>query len=222
VLADEINRATPKSQAALLESMQERSVSIAGQTYHLARPFLVMATQNPIEQEGTYPLPEAQLDRFFFKVIVPYANRGEMNDIVKRTTRNVEAKVDRILDGDYILQAQKLARRIIIAPHVQDYAIRLVLATHPGGPHANPRLKRYIRVGVSPRAAQAIVCGAKVLALIDGRYAVAFRDLLEVARPALRHRIGRSFEAEADGVSADAIIDEIINHVPREAGSAHG
>jgi MoxR-like ATPase len=216
ILADEVNRATPKSQSALLEAMQERSVSIGGETHELARPFLVMATQNPIEQEGTYQLPEAQLDRFFFKIVVPYTTRKEMNDIVGRTTKDAESAVKPILDGPHILQAQRLGRRIVVAPHVQDYAIRLVLATHPGSAHGDGKVDRYLAAGVSPRGAQAIICAAKIRALVDGRYAVAFRDILEVARPALRHRIMRSFEAEADGVSTDDIIERLIAFVPRE------
>jgi MoxR-like ATPase len=217
LLADEINRATPKSQSALLEAMQERSVSIAGHTHHLDRPFLVMATQNPIEQEGTYALPEAQLDRFFFKILVPYTTRSEMNEIVDRTTADVEAVVKPIMDGAYILQAQQLARRIVIASHVQDFVVRLVLATHPGSPHTDPATARYIGIGVSPRGAQAIICAAKVRALVDGRYAVAYRDVCDVAHAALRHRVLRSFEAEADGVTSDDIISRLLEHVPREA-----
>jgi MoxR-like ATPase len=216
VLADEINRATPKSQSALLEAMQERSVTIAGETRELSRPFFVLATQNPIEQEGTFPLPEAQLDRFFFKVVVPYVNRGEMNDILRRTTSNLESVLEPIMDGDYIMQAQRLARRIVIAPHVQDYAIRLVLATHHGSPQSNPWLDRYIRIGVSPRGAQALVCGAKVRALLAGRYAAAFKDIKSVAHPALRHRLIRSFEAEADGITTDDIVTRLLDSVPHE------
>ncbi|MDY7108227.1 MAG: MoxR family ATPase [Planctomycetota bacterium] len=216
ILADEVNRATPKSQSALLEAMQERSVSIGGETRELVRPFLVMATQNPIEQEGTYQLPEAQLDRFFFKIAVPYTTRKEMNDIVGRTTTDVESVVEPILDGPYILEAQRLGRRIVVAPHVRDFAIRLVLATHPTSPHSDEKVDRYIAVGVSPRGVQAIICAAKIRALVDGRYAVAFRDIIDVARPALRHRIMPSFEAEADGVSTDDVIGRLIEHVPRE------
>jgi MoxR-like ATPase len=215
ILADEINRATPKSQSALLEAMQERSVSIGGETRDLERPFLVMATQNPIEQEGTYQLPEAQLDRFFFKIAVPFTTRGEMNEIVSRTTADVESVVEPILDGAYILQAQRLARRIVVAPHVQDFAVRLILSTHPKGEHADPKLERYISVGVSPRGAQAIMCAAKVRALVDGRYAVGFKDLAEVALPALRHRLARSFEAQADGVTTDDIIEQLLEYVPK-------
>ncbi len=216
LLADEVNRATPKSQSALLEVMQERTVTVDGQTYRLDAPFFVMATQNPIEQEGTFPLPEAQLDRFFFKVIVPYTTRVEMNEIVDRTTANVEATVDPILDAETIIRAQRLARRIVVAPHVQSFAVRLTLSTHPGSPFADPKTDRYIAVGVSPRGAQALICAAKVMALIDGRYAIAFRDVETAAAPAFRHRTIRSFEAEADGVPTDAIIERLLEFVPRE------
>ncbi len=215
VLADEINRATPKSQAALLEAMQERSVTVGGQTRALQHPFFVLATQNPIEQEGTYPLPEAQLDRFLFKILVPYANRAEMNDIVGRTTSDAESAPEPVMDGDTIRRAQLVAQRIVIAPHVQDYAIRLVLATHPGNA-GDEKLDRYIRVGVSPRGAQAVVRAAKVRALLAGRYAAAFKDVQAAAYPGLRHRIVRSFEAQADGVSPDDIISRIIEITPRE------
>ncbi len=216
LLADEINRASPKSQSALLEAMQERSVTIGGKTRLLTAPFFVLATQNPIEQEGTYPLPEAQLDRFFFKVIVPYASRNEMNKILTQTTGEIEARVEPVMDGPYIIKAQQLARRIVIAPHVQDYSIRFILATHPGGPHSDPTLNKYIRVGASPRGAQALVCAAKVRALLSGRYAVAFKDLELSVRPALRHRLIRSFEAQADGVTTDDIIERLLDFVPHE------
>ena len=220
LLADEINRATPKSQSALLEAMQERSVTVAGTTRQLERPFLVLATQNPIEQEGTYPLPEAQLDRFFFKIAVPFVNRTELNKIIARTTAGIVSTVKPIMDGAYILKAQQLARRIVVAPHVQDYTIRLILATHPGtGAGAGDDTDRYVRVGVSPRGAQALICAAKVRALLAGRYAVAFKDIDSVARPALRHRIIRSFEAEAEGVTTDDIIERLLETVPRDVDS---
>jgi MoxR-like ATPase len=218
VLADEINRATPKSQSALLEAMQERSVTIGGHTHKLDQPFFVMATQNPIEQEGTYPLPEAQLDRFLFKIIVPYATHTEMNTIVASTTKTGEAQVRTLIDGPYILKAQQLARRIVVAPHVQDYAIRLVLATHvENEDHSDPKTNKYIRIGVSPRGAQALITGAKVKALIDGRYAAGFKDVIATAPSALRHRIMRSFEAEAEGVTTDDIVQRLIEFVPHEA-----
>ncbi len=216
LLADEINRATPKSQAALLEAMQERSVTVAGETRELVRPFLVLATQNPIEQEGTYPLPEAQLDRFFFKIAVPFVTRKELNTVLTRTTSGPDSEVGAIMDGPYIIKAQQLARRIVVAPHLQDFTIRLVLATHPGSPHSDREMNRYIRIGVSPRGAQALTCAAKVRALLAGRYAVSFKDIREVARPALRHRIIRSFEAEADGVTTDDIVGHLLQTLPRE------
>jgi MoxR-like ATPase len=218
LLADEINRATPKSQSALLEAMQERSVTVAGETRRLARPFLVLATQNPIEQEGTYPLPEAQLDRFFFKIVVPFVKRDEMNQVLARTTGEAAARVRPVMDGPYIVKAQQLARRTVVAPHVQDFIVRLVLATHPGSGWGAAEVDRYIRVGVSPRGAQALIAAAKVRALLAGRYAVSFRDVDEVARPALRHRILRSFEAEADGVTTDDIVGRLLRGVPRAPG----
>ncbi len=216
ILADEINRATPKSQAALLEAMQERSVTVAGRTHDLQRPFFVMATQNPIEQEGTFALPEAQLDRFFFKVIVPYATRSEMNEIMMRTTGDVDALVQPVMDGAYIIRAQQLATRVVVAPHVQDYAIRLVMGTHPDGEYIDQSMNKYVHIGVSPRGAQSLIRAAKVRALLHGRYAASFNDLQCVARPALRHRLIRSFEAEADGVTTDDIIDCLIATIPHE------
>ena len=217
VLADEINRATPKSQSALLEAMQERSISVAGETHHLVRPFFVMATQNPIEQEGTYALPEAQLDRFLFKISVPFTSRSEMNEIVGRTTKTAVPDPPAMLDADTILRAQRLARRIIVAPHVQDFAVRLTLATHPGSSHAVESIEKYIAVGVSPRGAQSLITASKVRALVDGRFHVAFHDLAEMAAPAMRHRIIPSFEAESDGVSTDDIIAHLLANVPHEA-----
>ncbi len=214
VLADEINRATPKSQAALLEAMQERSVSAGGTTHRLEQPFFVLATQNPIEQEGTYALPEAQLDRFLLKVVVPYAKREEVFTILNRTTTTHTTSPKAVLNGPQIQQAQRLARRIVVAPPLQDFVIRLILATHPGGPFAVTAIEKYIAVGVSPRGAQAIISSAKVKALLDGRYAIAFRDIESMAYPCLRHRLKRSFEAEADGITTDAIIRELLKTVP--------
>ena len=219
ILADEINRATPKSQAALLEAMQERSVTIAGQTYQLDRPFFVMATQNPIEQEGTYALPEAQLDRFLFKVAVPFTTRQEMNEIVHRTTKNASAQARRVVDGPTILRAQALARKLVVAPPVQDFAVRLTLATHPGSEHAIEAMERYIHVGVSPRGAQALLTAGKVRALVDGRFHVAFRDIERIAGAALRHRVIPSFEAESEGITTDDIVNHLLEHVPRDAGT---
>ncbi|MBM4113806.1 MAG: AAA family ATPase [Phycisphaerae bacterium] len=216
VLADEINRATPKSQSALLEAMQERSVSVAGQTRRLPDPFLVMATQNPIEQEGTYPLPEAQLDRFLLKVSVPNASRAELNEILRRTTSPETRPVRVVVDGPSIVAAQRLAKRVVMAPHVKDWCIRVVLGTIPEGPFGDSFVKRYIRVGASPRGAQAMVSTGKVRALFDGRYAVSIDDLRAVALPALRHRIFRSFEAEAEGRTHDEIVRHVIERTPVE------
>ena len=216
VLADEINRATPKTQSALLEAMQERSVTVAGQTYKLELPFLVLATQNPIEQEGTYPLPEAQMDRFIFKINVGYSQLPELMTVLDRTTGYVQPEVKPVMDGPAILAAQKLVREVIVAPHVQQYAARLVLATHPGGQFAADVAGRYIRCGASPRGAQAILLGAKVRALCDGRFHVGNKDVQEVALAALRHRVILNFEAEADRVDPDGIVRQIIEKTPTE------
>jgi MoxR-like ATPase len=217
LLADEVNRASPKSQSALLEAMQERAVTVGGHTHRLRDPFLVLATQNPIEQEGTYPLPEAQLDRFLLKVSVPNVERADLMEILRRTTTSAEPAVDAVLDGARIVEAQRLARRIVIAAPVQDYVIRLVLATHPGGDHADERAAREIAVGASPRAAQAIVTAAKVRALFDGRFHVSIGDVHAVAPAALRHRVIPSFEAEADGLDTDRVVAGIIDRLPRHA-----
>ena len=214
VLADEINRATPKSQSAMLEAMQERSVSTGDTTRKLPAPFLVLATQNPIEQEGTYPLPEAQLDRFLLKVSVPYAVRGELMEILDRTTAMKSTQAEPVLDADDIVAARDLSRRVLIAPTVQDYAIRLVMSTHPGGDFEIPAFRHYIQVGASPRAAQALVSTARVLAIMDGRYAASIEDIRRVALPVLRHRIIRTFEAEADGIDPDEIVQGLLERVP--------
>jgi MoxR-like ATPase len=221
VLADEINRATPKTQSALLEAMQERSVTVAGTTHPLPRPFFVMATQNPLEQEGTYPLPEAQLDRFFFKLLVGYSSRAELAEVLNRTTTGHEAMIEPVLDAERILSHQQLVRRVAIAPHVQDYAIRAVLATHPKGPHgggefATPLVNQYVRVGASPRAGQALVLGAKCRALLDGRPAASIDDIRAIAAPALRHRLILNFEGEAEGVTADTIVRNITETLPTQ------
>ncbi len=214
VLADEINRATPKSQSAMLEAMQEKSVSAGDRTRPLPVPFLVLATQNPIEQEGTFPLPEAQLDRFLFKVVVPYADRGELMEILRRTTRPGSTSASPVLDGDDILAARSLSRRVLLAPSVQDYAIRLVMSSHPDGEFSVPALRHYIRIGASPRAAQALVSTARVLAIMDGRFAASIEDVRRVAHPVLRHRVIRTFEAEADGVDPDEIVDGLLEALP--------
>jgi MoxR-like ATPase len=216
VLADEINRATPKTQSALLEAMQERSVTVAGQTYKLDKPFFVLATQNPIEQEGTYPLPEAQLDRFIFKVTVGYSKLDELMTILDRTTGTKTPEVRKVLDGPGILDAQNLIRDCIVAPHVKEYAARLVLSTHPGGEFAPNITNQYVRCGASPRAAQALLLGGKVRALTDGRYHVGYKDIQDVALLALRHRVLLNFEAEADRVSQDDVVKKIMESTARE------
>jgi MoxR-like ATPase len=219
-LADEINRATPKTQSALLEAMQERSISIARQVYRLKEPFLVMATQNPIEQEGTYPLPEAQLDRFFFKLMVGYSSREELNAIIERTTKGVVVQPDKVMDGAEIVQWQQLVREVILAPHVQDYITRVTLATHPGGPLAVPITNQYIRWGSSPRGAQTLALAAKVRALLSGRYNVSFEDVRRVFLPAMRHRIILNFEAEAEGIEPDKVLVDVLQNVPEKADEA--
>ncbi|HWE00979.1 MAG TPA: MoxR family ATPase [Tepidisphaeraceae bacterium] len=214
VLADEINRATPKTQSALLEAMQEKQVTAGGTVRKLEKPFFVMATQNPLEQEGTYPLPEAQLDRFFFKLQVQYSGREELRLILDRTTAGHNPQVNPVLGGEKIIAHQDLVRRVIIAPHVQDYAIRLTLATHPQGMFAIPMVNQFLRVGASPRAAQAITLAAKVRALLDGRFHVAFKDVKEVVIPAMRHRVILNFEGEAEGITTDMVLEKIIAETP--------
>jgi MoxR-like ATPase len=216
-LADEINRATPKTQSALLEAMQEKSISIAGNVYQLKPPFFVMATQNPIEQEGTYPLPEAQLDRFFFKLVVGYSSREELNTIIDRTTKGTIVNPDKVMDGAEIVQWQQLVREVILAPHVQDYVARLTLATHPEGPFAVPITNQYLRWGSSPRGAQTLTLAAKVRALLSGRYNVSFEDIRRVYLPAMRHRVILNFEAEAEGINPDKVLLEILQKVPEKA-----
>jgi len=217
ILADEINRATPKTQSAMLEAMQERSVTVGGTIHRLQEPFFVLATQNPIEQEGTYPLPEAQLDRFFFKLLVPYSSREEIAVILDRTTRSVWPQAEKVMDGPEIQQWQGLVREVLIAPPVQDYAVRLVLATHPQGQFAPAETNRYIRWGSSPRGAQALVLAAKVRALLEGRYNVSFEDIRRAFLPALRHRVLLNFEAQAEGIAADTVLQRILAQVPEKA-----
>jgi MoxR-like ATPase len=214
VLADEINRATPKTQSALLEAMQEKTVTIADQAHPLRQPFFVLATQNPLEMEGTYPLPEAQLDRFFYKLIVQFPSAAELGEIVRRTTARPPAPLNRVVDGPTIQQMSLLARQVPIATHLTDYVVRVVLATHAGNELATPEVTRYVRYGASPRAAQAIVLGAKIRALIDGRLNVAFDDIRGVAIPALRHRLLLNFEAEAANVSVDQVLQQLIETLP--------
>ena len=214
VLADEINRATPKTQSALLEAMQERSVTVGGETHMLDRPFFVMATQNPIEQEGTYPLPEAQLDRFFFKLHVGYSGREDLMEIINRTTSGQCPEINRVLDTDKINMYQQIVREVTISNDVQDYAVRIVLATHPDEQLATPNVKSFFRFGASPRAAQTLVLGGKVRALLAGRTHVEAADIKEVVLPALRHRCILNFEAEAEGITCDAILTNLIETLP--------
>jgi len=217
LLADEINRATPKTQSAMLETMQEHTVTVGGHRYDLEEPFFVLATQNPIEQEGTYPLPEAQLDRFFFKLVVGYSSREELSTIVDRTTRGVDVAPEKVMDGAEIIQWQRLIREVILAQHVQDYLVRLVLATHPLGPYALPITNQFLRWGASPRGAQALALAAKVRALLEGRYNVSFEDVRRVYLPAMRHRVIPNFEAQAEGIEPDQVLLEILEKLPEKA-----
>ena len=216
-LADEINRATPKTQSALLEAMQEGSITVGGTHYQLGKPFFVMATQNPIEQEGTYPLPEAQLDRFLFKLVVGYSTREELTTIISRTMRGEIIEPAKVMDGEEIRKWQQLVREVILASHVQDYAVRLTLATHPEGPHAPPVTNQYIRWGSSPRGAQTLALAAKVRALLEGRYNVSFEDIRRVFLPSMRHRVLLNFEAQAEGIESDQVLLEILEKVPEKA-----
>jgi MoxR-like ATPase len=219
-LADEINRATPKTQSAMLETMQEGSVSVAGQVFQMQKPFFVMATQNPIDQEGTYPLPEAQLDRFFFKLVVGYSSREELATVLDRTTRGINVQPEKVMDGAEIVEWQKLIREVIIAPHVQDYIVRLVLSTHPAGPFALPVTNQYLRWGASPRGAQTIALAAKVRALLEGRYNVSFEDIRRVFLPAMRHRVILNFEAQAENIVTDQVLLELLEKLPEKADDA--
>ncbi|MBM3882125.1 MAG: MoxR family ATPase [Verrucomicrobia bacterium] len=217
ILADEINRATPKTQSALLEAMQEHSVTAGGEMRRLAEPFFVLATQNPIDQEGTYPLPEAQLDRFFFKLLVGYPTAGELNEVLNRTTETAQAELARVVTRETLIELQQLVRQVPVATHVKDYAVRLVLATHPKTETALPIANQFLRYGSSPRGAQALILGGKVRALAEGRFNVSFDDLHAIAAPALRHRLILNFEGEAEGVTTDHIVEQVLREVPREA-----
>jgi MoxR-like ATPase len=213
VLADEINRATPKTQSALLEAMQERTVTSGTTTHEIESPFLVMATQNPIEMEGTYPLPEAQLDRFLMKILVNYPTREQLNQIVERTIHRDEIDLDTVADRAVILSVRAMCREILVAPHVQDFAVDLVLATQPEDSHAHDLAKKYIRYGSSPRGAQGLVESARVLALMRGRLHVSADDIQDVAPAVLRHRLILNFDAHADGQTTETILREIIRSV---------
>jgi MoxR-like ATPase len=217
ILADEINRATPKTQSAMLEAMQERMVTAGGATRPLDQPFFVLATQNPIDQEGTYPLPEAQLDRFFFKLVVTYPTKEELKEVIRRTTEGFESSVAPILDGPTIQRYQELVRQVPVAEHVRDYAVRLILATHPDTENGAPISQQYLRFGSSPRGAQTLIVAAKVRALTDGRFNVSFEDIEACLLPALRHRLILNFEAEAEGMTTDQVLENILANTPREA-----
>ncbi len=216
VLADEINRATPKTQSALLEAMQEHSVTVAKQRYTLTEPFFVLATQNPLEMEGTYPLPEAQLDRFFFKIDVPFPSEEDLVAIMERTTGIEQPRVGKAASGVDVLAMQRLARDVPIASHVMAYAIRILRGTHPETERTPEIVKAYVRYGGSPRGAQAMVLGSKIHALLDGRFNVAYSDVQAVSAPALRHRIILNFEGEAEGISTDSVVRAIIAETPTE------
>jgi MoxR-like ATPase len=220
VLADEINRATPKTQSAMLEAMQERQVTAGGEVRPLPQPFFVLATQNPIDQEGTYPLPEAQLDRFFFKLIVGYPTAEELTEVLNRTTEGLKVTPNKMLDGAGLAELQRLVRQVPIGTHVKDYAVRLVLATHPKTGTALPITNQYLRFGSSPRGGQVLVLAAKVRALTQGRFNVSYDDIAAVAASALRHRLIVNFEAEAEGITTDHVIQQILKDVPRDAGGA--
>ena len=210
VLADEINRATPKTQAALLEAMQEKTVTAGRTTYELPTPFLVLATQNPIENEGTYPLPEAQLDRFLFKLMVDFPSKDELRDILNIKVGNERPQLYEMMSGEDILEMRKVVREIPIADAVMDYALSIIVATHPEVDGAPDVVKKYVAAGASPRAAQAIIKTARARAMIEGRYNVSYEDIEYVAFPALRHRLITNFEAIADNMSADMIIQQIL------------
>jgi MoxR-like ATPase len=217
ILADEINRATPKTQSAMLEAMQEKSVTAGGSIRKLDEPFFVMATQNPIDQEGTYPLPEAQLDRFFFKIVVGYPTGAELMEVLTRTTEGKKQQINRVLTKDQIIELQKLVRQVPVASHVKDYAVRLVLATHPKTETASPITNQYLRFGSSPRGAQTLMLAGKVRALTHGRFNVSFEDIQAVAAQTLRHRLILNFEAE--GITTDHIITQILQDVPRDVAA---
>ncbi len=213
VLADEINRATPKTQSSLLEAMQERQVTVGGKVHHLDEPFMVMATQNPVEQEGTYPLPEAQLDRFFFKLLVPYPSKSVLAEVVNRTTQGEMAHVQRVASAEDLIRARQITREVSVSPEVLDYALSIIVASHPDSESAAAMSKKYVRYGSSPRGAQAIITAGKVFAMLEGRFNVSKENVVKAAKPVLRHRLIMNYESEADGVTADQVVDGIIETV---------
>ncbi|MBF0280602.1 MAG: MoxR family ATPase [SAR324 cluster bacterium] len=214
ILADEINRATPKTQSALLEAMQENKVTIFGNEYQLKQPFVVLATQNPIEMEGTYPLPEAQVDRFFYKLLVEFPSTSELRAILEKTTEDYQPELKKILDGPSILRMRSLIKQVPIASHVRNYAINLMMATHPGHENSKEMVKNYIRYGSSPRGLQTLVLAAKLNALLEGRYHVAIDDIRTVAKPALRHRIILSLKGLSESIGIDDVITNILESMP--------
>ena len=211
ILADEINRASPKTQSALLEAMQEGKITVFGSRYKLEPPFMVLATQNPIEMEGTYPLPEAQIDRFFFKLKMNYPDQAELQRILDKTTEDYHYELSRVIGADSILKMKSLVKKVPVASHVKDFATRLVLSGHPDNEHATDRIKEYVLFGASPRGVQSLILAAKVSALIDGRYNVSLEDIRDVAKPALRHRIALNIRGETEGLDADELVDELLN-----------
>jgi len=217
ILADEINRATPKTQSAMLEAMQEHQVTAGGELRKLGEPFFVMATQNPIDQEGTYPLPEAQLDRFFFKLLVGYPSAEELTEVVTRTTTGGRIEIGKVVQREALVELMKLVREVPVASHVKDYAVRLVMATHPRTETAAPIATQYLRFGSSPRGCQTMILAGKVRALTQGRFNASFDDIETVAAAALRHRLILNFEAEAEGITTDHIITQLLKDVPRDA-----
>ncbi|MCP1143210.1 AAA family ATPase [Lysinibacillus endophyticus] len=217
VLADEINRATPKTQSALLEAMGEKTVTILGDTKNMARPFFVLATQNPIEMEGTYPLPEAQMDRFLCKILVPYPSKYELMEIMKRTTGAVEITLEKVMNTDQLVLAQKMVREVLVAEEMMEYAVNLVVATHPDNEDALPEVKQYVMYGSGPRGLQSIIKLAKARAVTNGRFHVSIADIKSVAKPALRHRMMLNYEGEASGKTVDDLIELILSSIQQGA-----
>lgn len=220
LLADEINRATPKTQSALLETMQEGSVTASGTTHMLVQPFFVLATQNPLEQEGTYPLPEAQLDRFMFKINVPFLNRAELNEVVRRTTLTLGTEIPKVIDGPRIMELRGILEKVVVADPLRDYAVRLVLATHPNASEAGETVRRFVKWGASPRAVQALIRAARVRALAEGRAHIAFEDVRHFAPEVLGHRVLLNYDGLAENLSVPGLVDELATLVPQEAAAA--
>ncbi|MDA3962311.1 MAG: MoxR family ATPase [Planctomycetota bacterium] len=218
LLADEINRATPKTQSALLETMQEGTVTVGGETHVLTQPFFVLATQNPLEQEGTYPLPEAQLDRFLFKIDVPFPSRSDLNEVVSRTLLRPVIDLQTVIDGPGLLALRALVDKVAVTDEVRDYAVRLVLATHAEHPESGDRIKRFVRWGASPRAAQALIRAGRVRALVAGRGHLASEDVRHYAPEVLRHRLILNYDGQAEGVRVEDLIDNIVAELPEAGG----